>query len=143
MPRPTRARASSCPTQGVHRATPALAGSFRLLSSGKGPQPLSSRERDSRRPRVSGQAPDEPIPGGAAVVAGDTLASVIRSRLPDPIQLVPSLVALLAIVLLALLPDLGPTVATENQPVRAFHGRIVAIVDAQGDEPLRPPTARV
>ena len=62
---------------------------------------------------------------------------------PSPLAVVPTVIALIAILVLALLPDFGPRIATENRPVQAFHGRILAIVPVQTDEPLRPPNARV
>jgi uncharacterized membrane protein len=58
-------------------------------------------------------------------------------------NLFPSLLAVGAIVLLALLPNLGPTVAGDNQTVAASHGRIVEIVSRRPDEPFRPPFANV
>jgi uncharacterized membrane protein len=56
---------------------------------------------------------------------------------------VPSLVAVAAIGLLALLPDIGPQVRSDNQAILASHGRIVEIVPRRADEPIRPPIARV
>jgi uncharacterized membrane protein len=56
---------------------------------------------------------------------------------------VPSLIALLAIGLLALLPDLGPRIVSENRAVQASHGRIQEIVPRKADEPFRPPYATV
>ena len=55
----------------------------------------------------------------------------------------PSVVAVGAIVALALLPNLGPTVDGANQAVEASHGRITEIVRRSPDEPLRPPVAKV
>ena len=55
----------------------------------------------------------------------------------------PSLVAVAAIVGLALLPDLGPKFASDNLAIQAYHGRILEIVPRTGNEPLRPPNARV
>ena len=55
----------------------------------------------------------------------------------------PSVLAGVVIVILALLPDLAPTVSGENQTVAASHGRIQEIVARRADEPLRPPLARV
>jgi uncharacterized membrane protein len=57
--------------------------------------------------------------------------------------LLPSLVAAVVIVGLAFLPDLGPKVAIDNLAIEAYHGRILEIVPRTGNEPLRPPNARV
>jgi uncharacterized membrane protein len=57
--------------------------------------------------------------------------------------LLPSLIAVAAILLLALMPNIGPQVASDNQAVEASHGRIQAIVPRNPDEPLRPPFAQV
>ena len=57
--------------------------------------------------------------------------------------LLPSLIAVGAILLLALMPNIGPQVASDNQAVEALHGRIQAIVPRNADEPLRPPFAQV
>ncbi len=54
-----------------------------------------------------------------------------------------SLVAVAAIVALALLPNLGPNLQTQNQGVEAMHARIRDIVPRRADEPLRPPYANV
>ncbi len=53
------------------------------------------------------------------------------------------LLAVAAILLLALIPDIGPHVTTDNQAVDARHGRIVEIVPPRADEAFRPPYANV
>jgi uncharacterized membrane protein len=60
-----------------------------------------------------------------------------------PAAALPSIVAILAIGLLALLPDLGPRVVSENLTVEAHHGRIREILVRAPDEPIRPPFATV
>jgi uncharacterized membrane protein len=55
----------------------------------------------------------------------------------------PSLIAVLAIVLLSLAPNVGPQVVSENQAVEAIHGRIREIVPATTGEAFRPPFANV
>jgi len=62
---------------------------------------------------------------------------------PATANLFPSLLAVGAIVVLALLPNLGPTVAGDNQAVAANHGRIQEIVGRRPDEAFRPPFANV
>ena len=57
--------------------------------------------------------------------------------------LLPSLIAVGAILLLGLMPNIGPQVASDNQAVEASHGRIQSIVARNPDEPLRPPFAQV
>ena len=53
------------------------------------------------------------------------------------------LLAIAAILLIGLLPDLSPHVASDNQAVDARHGRIVEIVPRRADEAFRPPFANV
>ncbi|HET7473296.1 MAG TPA: YibE/F family protein [Candidatus Limnocylindrales bacterium] len=54
-----------------------------------------------------------------------------------------TVVATIAIVVLALLPDLGPRIVTEGAGIKAFHGRIVSIEAAPADDPIAAPTATV
>ncbi len=58
-------------------------------------------------------------------------------------MLAAGIVAALAIVLLALLPDLGPRMQAADRPIDASHGRIVDIVPRRSDESFRPPYANV
>jgi uncharacterized membrane protein len=55
----------------------------------------------------------------------------------------PSLVAIAAIVVIALLPDFASQISSQNQAVETDHGRIQEIVPQQSGEAFRPPYANV
>ena len=54
-----------------------------------------------------------------------------------------TVVALIAIAVLALLPDLGPPLRQPDSGIQAFHGRIVEVRDPPAGEAFTPPTAIV